>query len=119
MEEEFDALMSNETWDFILCPCGTNVVTGKWIFKYQFKANGTLERYKARWVLCGFTQHPDVDYDEIFSPIVKPAIVHTVLCLTLSRDWLVHQLNVKNAFLHDTLTEIDYCTQPSGFFDPA
>jgi len=50
---------------------------------------------------------------------VKPATVHTVLSLTLSRNWLVHQLDVKNVFLHGTLTEIVYCSQPSGFEDPA
>jgi len=49
-----------------------------------------LERYKARWVLRGFTQRPGVDYDETFSPVVKPAIVRMVLSLALTRGWLVH-----------------------------
>jgi hypothetical protein len=44
-----------------------------------------------------------VDYDETFSPIIKPAIVRTMLTLAVSRDWHVHQLDVKNAFLHGTL----------------
>jgi hypothetical protein len=44
----------------------------------------TLERYKARWVLRGFTQRPGVDYDETFSPVVKPATVRTVLSLALA-----------------------------------
>ena len=52
-----------------------------------------------------------MDYDEIFSPVVKPATVRTVL----SRSWPVHQLDVKNAFLHDTLSETVYCSQPAGF----
>jgi hypothetical protein len=43
MEEEYAALMSNNTWDLVLCPCGANVVTSKWIFKYNFKADGTLK----------------------------------------------------------------------------
>jgi hypothetical protein len=58
----------------------------------------TLERYKTHKVFHGFTQRPDVDYDETFRPIVKPAIVRTILSLALSRDWSVHQLDVKNAF---------------------
>jgi hypothetical protein len=45
-------------------------------------------------------------------------MVHTVLSLALSRDWLVHQLDVKNAFFHGTLTEMLYCTQLTRFFDP-
>jgi hypothetical protein len=46
MEEEYSALMFNDTCDLVLCPYNTNVVTGKWIFKHMFKANETLERYK-------------------------------------------------------------------------
>jgi hypothetical protein len=65
--------------------------------------NGTLDHYKARWVLRGFTQRLRVDYDETFSPVVKPATVRTVLATAVSRDWPIQQLNVKNAFLHDTL----------------
>jgi hypothetical protein len=111
--------MSNDTWDLVLRSRGANVVTNKLIFKNKFKANRTLEGYKARWVLHGFMQHPIIDYDETFSPIMKPTTVRTVLSLALSWDWLVHQLNVKNAFLHGTLTKMVYCMQPTGFFDPA
>jgi hypothetical protein len=78
-----------------------------------------LKRYKARWVLHGFTQRPGVDYDETFNPVVKSATVRTVLSLAVSCSWPVHQLNVKNAFLHDTLLETVYCSQPTGFVDPA
>ncbi|WVZ92356.1 hypothetical protein U9M48_038429 [Paspalum notatum var. saurae] len=52
-------------------------------------------------------------------PVVKPATVRTVLSLALSRSWPVHQLDVKNVFLHDTLTKTVYCSQPAGFVDPA
>jgi hypothetical protein len=58
-----------------------------------------------------------VDYDETFSPVVKFATVCAVLSLTLSRNWVIHQLNVKNAFLHGTLTKTVYCSQPTGFVD--
>jgi hypothetical protein len=119
MEEEYATLMSNDTWDLVLCPCGANVVSNKWIFKRKFKADRTLERYKARWVLGGFIQHLNVEYDETFNPVVKLTMFRTVLSLALSRDWPVHQLDVKNIFLHSTLIEIIYCTQPTGFFDPA
>jgi hypothetical protein len=58
---------------------------GKWIFKHKFKVNVSLDRYKALWVLRGFTRRPRVDYDETFSFVVKPDTVHTVLTLALSR----------------------------------
>ncbi|XP_021309205.1 uncharacterized protein LOC110432736 [Sorghum bicolor] len=117
MEEEYAALLANQTWDLVPRPPGSNIVTGKWIWTHKRRADGTLERYKARWVLRGFTQRPGVDYDETFSPVVKPATVRTVLSLALTRGWPVHQLDVKNAFLHGVLTETVYCSQPAGFVD--
>ena len=104
MEEEHAALLRNQTWDLVPRPPRSNVVTGKWIFKHKLQADGSLERYKARWVLRGFTRRPGVDFDETFSPVVKPATVRTVLSLALSRRWPIHQLDVKNAFLHCTLS---------------
>ncbi|WVZ58836.1 hypothetical protein U9M48_009062 [Paspalum notatum var. saurae] len=119
MEEEYAALLVNQTWDLVPRSPGCNVVTGKWIWTHKRRADGTLDRYKARWVLRGFSQRPGVDYDETFSPVVKPATVRTVLSLALSRSWPVHQLDVKNAFLHGTLTKTVYCSQPAGFVDPS
>jgi hypothetical protein len=86
MEEEYRALISNGTWELVLQPQGSNVVTGKWVFMHKLRADGTLDRYKVRWVLLGFTQRPGVDYDETFSPVVKPVTVHTVLVTAISRD---------------------------------
>jgi len=109
MMEEYAALQSNDTWSLVPRPAGVNIVTGKWIFTHKFRSDGTLERYKARWVLRGFTQRPRLDYDETFSPVIKPTTVRTVLTLAISYKWPIHQLDVKNAFLHVTLTETVYC----------
>lgn len=79
MEDEFSVLLENSTWDLVPCPPTANLVTGKWIFNHKFKADGSLERYKAQWVLRGFNQCPSIDFDETFSPIVKPATMRTIL----------------------------------------
>jgi hypothetical protein len=86
MEEEYGALISIGTWELVPRPQGSNVVTGKWVFTHKLCADGTLDRYKARWVFRGFTQRPGVDYDETFSPVVKPATVRTVLAIAVCRD---------------------------------
>jgi hypothetical protein len=67
MEEEYGALLADQNWDLVPRPSGCNVVTDKWIWTIKRWANGTRERYKARWVLWRFTQRPDVDYDETFT----------------------------------------------------
>ncbi|GJZ74161.1 ribonuclease H-like domain-containing protein [Tanacetum coccineum] len=60
---------------------------------------------------------PDVDFDETFSPVVKPATIRTVLSLAVSRRWPIHQLDVKNAFLNGDLSETIYMHQPPDFVD--
>jgi len=113
MQVEFDALLANNTWSLVPRPPGVNLVTGKWVHHHKLLADGTLDRYKACWVVRGFTQRLGIDYGETFSPVVKPATVRVVLSLALSQNWPIHQLDVKNAFLHGTLTETVYCAQPS------
>lgn len=82
----------------------TNLVIGKWIFCHKLKSDDSLDRYKVCWVLRGFTRRPKVDCDETFNCVTKPTTVQTILSLALSRDWAVHQVDVKNVFLHVTLT---------------
>nr|GEV90483.1 ribonuclease H-like domain-containing protein [Tanacetum cinerariifolium] len=78
-------------------------------------ADGTLSRYKARLVVNGSTRLEGVD--ETFSPVVKAGTIRTVLSLAASRHWPIHQLDVKNAFLHCDLSETIYMHQPPGFRD--
>jgi hypothetical protein len=90
-------------------PQGSNIITGKWVFTHKLCADGTLDLYKAHWVLRGFTQRPGVDYDKTFNPVVKPVTVRMVLATAVSRTWLIQQLDVKNDFLHGTLFETVFC----------
>jgi hypothetical protein len=119
MREEFNALMNQNTWTLVPRPAGVNVVTGKWIYRHKYNSDGSLARYKARWVVHGFTQQHGVDYEETFSPVIKPATIRVVLSLAASRDWPIHQLDVKNAFLHGDLLEKVYAQQPAGFVSPS
>jgi hypothetical protein len=109
MLDEFNALLRNNTWSLVSKPAGVNVVTGKWIFRQKLNPDGSLARYKARWVVRGFTQQAGVDYGETFSPVVKPATIRVVLSLALSHGWEINQLDVKNAFLHGNLAETVFC----------
>jgi len=117
MQDEFQALQDNSTWELVPRPPSAHVITGKWIFKNKFHADGRLERRKACWVVRGFSQCPGLDFDQTFSQVVKPATNRTVLHLAAACDWPVHQLDVKNVFLHGHLTEQVFYQQPAGLVD--
>ena len=119
MRDEFGALTQNKTWTLVPKPSNANVVSGKWVFRHKFHVDGSLARYKARWVCRGFSQQPGVDYDETFSPVVKPSTIRVVLSLVVSSSWPTHQLDIKNAFLNGTLNKTIYCQHPSGFEHPS
>jgi hypothetical protein len=86
MTEEYTALRSNNTWDLVPHPNGVDVVTGKWVYYHKFHSDSSLDHYKSHWVLYGFTQQPGVDFDETFSPVVKPTTVCIILFVGLSHN---------------------------------
>jgi hypothetical protein len=94
-------------------------VTDKLVFHHKLHIDGSLDRFKAHWVLHSFTQQACIDFAETFSPMVKPATICTVLSLGLSRHWPIHQLDMKNVFLHGTVTETVYAKQPVDFTNSA
>lgn len=115
MAHELNALAQNNTWILVPPPPNQHVVGCKWIYKVKRKADGSIERHKARIVAKGFTQEVGIDYHETFSPVVKPTTIRVVLSLATSHQWSIRQLDVNNAFLHGDLQEQVYMAQPPGF----
>ena len=119
MEQEYQALLQNETWTLVPPPPRVNIIDSKWVFKVKKHADGSIERYKARLVAKGFKQRHGLDYEDTFSPVVKPTTIRFLLSLLVSRGWSLRQLDVQNAFLHGLLEEEVYMRQPPGFVDHA
>lgn len=115
MDIEFEALTQNQTWDLVPQKKGLNLIDCRWIFKLKKKADGSIDRYKARLVAKGFKQRHGVDYDDTFSPVVKFSTVRLILSLAVSRNWIMKQIDIQNAFLHGFLEEEVYMRQPPGF----
>jgi histone deacetylase 1/2 len=103
MDEEISALKANHTWHLVPRPQGINVIDCKWVYKMKRRSDGTVDRYKARLVAKGFKQRYGIDYEDTFSPVVKPATIRLILSLAVSQNWEMRQLDVKNAFLHGVL----------------
>lgn len=117
MAVEIDALAWNQTWTLVAPPPNQHVRGYKWVFKVKQNSDGTIERYKARLVAKGYNQEEGVDYNETFSPVVRPATIRIVLSVAVSLGWPIRQLDVQNAFLRGNLVEQVYMAQPPGFID--
>ena len=119
MSNELTALMKHGTWDLVPIPLNCNLVGYKWVFRLKRESNGSVDRFKARLVAKGYNQRPELDYEETFSPVVKPATIRTVLSIAVGNGWELRQMDVSKAFLHGALFETVYMLQRLWFKDPS
>ncbi|CAL1356411.1 unnamed protein product [Linum trigynum] len=119
MGDEMESHDRNQTWELVKRPQGRKIVTNKWIYK---KKEGITSKegmkFKARVVARGFSQREGVDYNDIFSPVVRHTSIRVLLVIVAHCDLELEQLDVKTAFLHGELEEEIYMTQPEGFEVP-
>eukprot|EP00253_Pinus_taeda_P016089 PITA_16089 len=74
MVEEYDSIVRNSVLDVVPRSKDKSIVSYRWIYKVKQAANGIVEKHKARFVACGFSQVEGIDYDETFAPILKRAL---------------------------------------------
>ena len=115
MQDEYDALIKQGTWSLVPPPENHNIVGCKWVYKLKTHSDGSIARYKAKLVAKGFHQQQGINFDETFSPIIKPPTVRMILSIAVSLNWPLRQLHVSNAFLHGILKEEVYMSQPQGY----
>ena len=118
MDDEIQALKKNDTWDLVPRPINHNMVGCRWIFKTKLRVNGSIERHKARLVAKGFSQIHGLDFEDTFSPVVRPATIWIILSIAVTSGLPLHQLDVKNVFFHGHLSEEVYMEQPPCYIDP-
>lgn len=111
VDEEVSALIENNTWTLVSeLPQGRKAINSMWVF--SIKDEGNSSRYKARLVAKGCSQRPGVDYSETFAPVAKMTTVRVMLSIAVKKDWLIHQMDVKTAFLNGSLQEEIYMRLP-------
>jgi len=93
------------------------VIGSKWVFKPKLNPDSSLDCLKARVVAKGYHQVDGVDYTETFSPVIEPGTIRMVITIALVKKWPMHQLDIKNAFLHGLILENIYMEQPPGMAD--
>jgi hypothetical protein len=94
-----DSIMSNATWEVVELPYGCKPIGSKWVFKKKLRPNGTIERYKARLVIKGYSQKEGEDFFDSYSLVDRLTTIHVLLSLAASHGFLVHQMDVKTSLL--------------------
>lgn len=117
MDDEFNSLIENQTWDLVDLQKNRNVIDNKWVYKIKEKPSGEIERYKARLVVRGFTQEHGVDYSQTFSPVVSYTSIRTIIAVAAVEKLKLAQFDVQTAFLYGDLDEVIYMKQPVGYED--
>ena len=97
--------MKNDVWDIVPKPEGKSVVSSKWIFKIKHAADGSIEKYKARFVARGFSQKEGIDYEETFAPVARYTSIRAIMALASMMKWNLHQMDVKTSFLNGVIEE--------------
>ena len=105
------------TWELVDAPENKKPITKKWVFVRKYDKDGNLQKYKACLVARGFSQMPDMDFNETFSPVVQLETICVILALAVAEDWEIQQLDMKGAYLNGKLKEIIYMDQPQGHSD--
>ena len=115
VRSEMYSVMSNRTWEIVDRPYGCKPIGCKWVFKKKLRPDGTIERYKVRLVAKGYTQKECEDFFDTYSPVARLTTIRVLLFLVASYGLIVHQMDVKTAFLNGELKEEIYMDQSNGF----
>ena len=115
MNGEYDSIMKNDTRELTKLPNNKVPIWWKWLYKSNFNADGSIDKYKAILVAKGYSQKEGIDCEDTFSPVAKLNTIKTMIALATKYNWKMHQLDVKYAFLNGELKEEFYLVQPEGF----
>ena len=91
------------------------MVRSKWIYKIKHAADGSIQKYKARFVARGFSQKEGIDYEETFATVARYTSIRDIMALATKLGWKLHQMDVKTTFLNGVVEEEVYVEQPLGF----
>nr|GEW03796.1 zinc finger, CCHC-type [Tanacetum cinerariifolium] len=118
INDEMDSIMGNNTWVLVDLPLGCKPLGCKYIFKRKLKVNGTTENFKARLVIQGFRLQSGIDYFDTYTPVARINTIRLLIVVASIHNLIIHQMDVKTAFLNGELEEEVYMNQPQGFIMP-
>nr|GEX69662.1 retrovirus-related Pol polyprotein from transposon TNT 1-94 [Tanacetum cinerariifolium] len=115
--EELLQFKLQKVWTLVDLPNGKRAIGTKCVFRNKKDERGIVIRNKARLVGQGHTQEEGIDYDEFFAPVARIEAIRLFLAYASFKDFVVYQMDVKNAFLYGKIEKEVYVCQPSRFED--
>lgn len=115
MDEEINSLLKNETWELVDLPTGKNALPSKWVFKRKTDQQGNIKQYKARLVIKGYAQRKGVDYQDVYSPVVRYTSIRYLFALAAQQDLQIDQMDAVSAFLQGNIDTDIYMQQPEMY----
>ena len=115
INDEMDSIMGNNTWILSDLPPGCKPLGCKWIFKKKMKVDGTIDKFKARLVIQGFKQREGIDFSDTYAPVARISSIRLLIALAAINYLVIHEMDVKTAFLNGILEEEVYMKQPEDF----
>nr|GEV90060.1 hypothetical protein [Tanacetum cinerariifolium] len=118
MQEELLQFKMQKVWVLVDLPHGKRAIGTKWVFRNKKDKRGIMVRNKAQLVAQGHTQEEGIDYKEVFAPVARIEAIRLFLAYASFMGFMVYQMDIKSAFLFETIKEEVYVCQPLGFEDP-
>nr|GEV55704.1 ribonuclease H-like domain-containing protein [Tanacetum cinerariifolium] len=109
--------MFNDDFHTFDLPHRKRAIGTKWVFRNKKDERGIMIKNKARLVAQGHTQEDRIDYEEVFAPVARIEAIRLFLAYASFMGFMVYQMDVKSAFLYETIEEEVYVCQPPGFED--
>ena len=117
MHKEIKGLMEMETWDVIQqqdVPAACNLMNCHFVYDLKRNADGSIAKFKARLVADGNSQREGVDFDRIFSTVIKMSTLRLLLIIATKRKYFLSSCDIRQAFLQAKLDEDLYMRIPPG-----
>ncbi len=112
MQREIHELCGRKVWAPSDIPRGRKITRSRWVYTVKYRADGTVDRFKARFVACGYSQVPGVDYDKSFSSTMRATTFRSLVSLAAVHGLQADHADISNAYCQADMRGSDVYIQP-------